>query len=91
MKCNECCQKRKNDFSEKDICKPTIQIDMVYDTIYNPDNEIRLMTENLSFYIKEFKGIGKLVVIAKHISSNTYDIKLYDWLGTFKISFDFDN
>lgn len=69
--------------------KPKIGItnDMIYDAICSPDKQIKMDGESIALYIKEIGEYGKLGVVAEHISGNTYDIKSFNWLGTFKITF----
>ena len=65
----------------------TITPDFIKATIEKPNKRINCEDIGLSFYIKEFKGLGKLLVVAKKEDENEFDIKCFDWMDSMKFIF----
>lgn len=67
--------------------KATITADLIKVTVEKPNKILNCENIGLTFYIKEIKGMGELLVVAKNEGENKYDIKCFDWMKSMKFTF----
>lgn len=65
----------------------TITSDFIKATVEKPNKILNCETIGLTFYIKEFEGLGELLVVAKKEGENQFDIKCFDWMKSMKFTF----